>query len=375
MNNRLSISDLAGLLAEKTGRKKKETEEFLKEFVSLVSQGVFEDRIVKIKEIGTFKIIEVEDRESVHVNTGERFVIPGHFKLTFTPDKELKELVNAPFSFFESVEVENESALIESEERKEEEISPEPESEVAEELEEVELTVPEESEEAEPIIEEVSEPEIPEEPEAIEEPEETEIVASEEVEIIEETEETEEPEPIEVEMPQKTEVVESEKPRKKGVNWTLCIVLLFLVLAGVFVYHFFLSSSVQEPLPVASVAPQSELVPTETVEESEPTEEVIDAEENAEVTPMEEKQEEEVIARVIIEPGLTLTMIALEHYGHKFFWVYLYDYNKDHVTNPNNIPIGTEIKVPRPDLYEITRSREAIEKAAAIQAEIVGGGN
>lgn len=357
MNNRLSISDLAGLLAEKTGRKKKETEEFLKEFVSLVSQGVFEDRLVKIKEIGTFKLVEVEDRESVHVNTGERFVIPGHFKLTFTPDKELKELVNAPFSFFESVEVENESVLIEAEEKKEEEISPEPG--VVEELEEVEAVLPEEAEEPEPIAEEVIEPVKTDEPEAVEESEEPEPEP--------------EPEPIEAEPAQ--EVEEPEKPRKKGLNWTLFIVLLFLVLAGVFVYHFFLSSSVQEPLPVASVAPQSELVPTETVEESEPTEEMVDAEDIEEAMPIEEKQEEEVIARVIIEPGLTLTMIALEHYGHKFFWVYLYDYNKDHVTNPNNIPIGTEIKVPRPDLYEITRSREAIEKAAAIQAEIVGGGN
>ncbi|MDH6311824.1 nucleoid DNA-binding protein [Parabacteroides sp. PFB2-10] len=334
MNNRLSISDLAGLLAEKTGRKKKETEEFLKEFVSLVSHGVFEDRIVKIKEIGTFKIIEVEDRESIHVNTGERFVIPGHFKLTFTPDKELKELVNAPFSFFESVEVEDESALIESEEKKEEEISQEPEV-----VEEVEITVSEEPEEPEPTV-----------PEQIE------------------------PEPIVAEPTQETDVTEPEKPRNKRFNWVLFITLIFLVLAGAFVYHFLIDSpSVQETLPVAAVAPQPEVVPTEMPEENEPTEEIEDSE--TVIAPVKEKQEEEVIARVVIEPGLTLTMIALEHYGHKFFWVYLYDYNKDHITNPNNIPIGTEIKVPRPELYEITRSREAIEKAAAIQAEIVGSTN
>ncbi|MDL2245362.1 HU family DNA-binding protein [Parabacteroides sp. OttesenSCG-928-J18] len=362
MNNRLSISDLAGLLAEKTGRKKKETEEFLKEFVSLVSHGVFEDRIVKIKEIGTFKIIEVEDRESIHVNTGERFVIPGHFKLTFTPDKELKELVNTPFSFFESVEVDEESALIESEEKKEIEISPEPE--VTEELEEVEVTVTEEVEEPEPVAEEVIIPEKSNESEVVEELVETKTTASEQIEI---------PEPIEAEPSQETDVTELEKPRKKRFNWVLLIALMFLALAGAFVYHYFVPSSVQEPLPVAAVAPQPEVVPTEMPEENEPTEEIEDSE--TVIAPVKEKQEEEVIARVIIEPGLTLTMIALEHYGHKFFWVYLYDYNKDHITNPNNIPIGTEIKVPRPELYEITRSREAIEKAAAIQAEIVGSTN
>ena len=102
MNNRLAIQDLAGLLAEYTGKDKNSSERFLREFIAVVSEGVYTDKLVKVKGLGTFKIIPVEKRESIHVNTGERFVIPEHYKFSFLPDKELRELVNKPFSFFET---------------------------------------------------------------------------------------------------------------------------------------------------------------------------------------------------------------------------------------------------------------------------------
>ena len=105
MNNRLTIQDLAGLLAEYTGKDKNSSERFLREFIAVVSEGVYTDKLVKVKGLGTFKIIPVEKRESIHVNTGERFVIPGHYKFSFLPDKELRELVNKPFSFFETTEL------------------------------------------------------------------------------------------------------------------------------------------------------------------------------------------------------------------------------------------------------------------------------
>ena len=73
MNNRLAIQDLAGLLAEYTGKDKNSSERFLREFIAVVSEGVYTDKLVKVKGLGTFKIIPVEKRESIHVNTGERF--------------------------------------------------------------------------------------------------------------------------------------------------------------------------------------------------------------------------------------------------------------------------------------------------------------
>ncbi|MGM9758948.1 MAG: HU family DNA-binding protein, partial [Parabacteroides sp.] len=105
MNNRLTLLDLAELLAVQTGKSKREMEQFLRTFVLLVSRQLFHDKLVKVKGIGTFKLILVEQRESVHVNTGERFVIPAHYKFSFMPDKEIKERVNKPFSFFEVTEL------------------------------------------------------------------------------------------------------------------------------------------------------------------------------------------------------------------------------------------------------------------------------
>ena len=71
MNNRLTIQDLAGLLAEYTGKDKKNTERFLREFIQIVTEGVYADKLVKVKGLGTFKVIPVEKRESIHVHTGE----------------------------------------------------------------------------------------------------------------------------------------------------------------------------------------------------------------------------------------------------------------------------------------------------------------
>ena len=75
-----------------------------------------------------------------------------------------------------------------------------------------------------------------------------------------------------------------------------------------------------------------------------------------------------------IETGSRLTLISLEYYGSKIFWVYLYDYNKAAIKDPNNIPVGTEILVPDPSLYGIDKySRASIDKAAARQTEILSG--
>ena len=107
MNNRLNIQEVAELLAERTGREREEAERFLRLLVEAITDGVLQDQLVKVKGVGTFKLIEVEARESVHVHTGDRFLIPAHYKFTYTPDKELREAVNRPFSAFETTEILN----------------------------------------------------------------------------------------------------------------------------------------------------------------------------------------------------------------------------------------------------------------------------
>ena len=100
---RVSILEIAAVLTAKSGLKKKDAERFANAIFEVVKDGLATDRLVKIKGLGTFKVIDIESRESVNVNTGERVVIEGHGKVTFTPDATMKVLVNKPFSQFETV--------------------------------------------------------------------------------------------------------------------------------------------------------------------------------------------------------------------------------------------------------------------------------
>lgn len=116
MDNKLSILDLAAILADSYGIDAKTSQTFVKTVFEIVEEFIAKDKLVKIKGFGTFKLINVSDRESVNVNTGERIVIAGHSKLTFTPDSALKDAVNRPFADFETTTL-NEGTSIEEMER------------------------------------------------------------------------------------------------------------------------------------------------------------------------------------------------------------------------------------------------------------------
>ena len=111
MNEKLNIQDLIDLLAEKHGMSKKNADSFVKEFFQLIEEALEKDKYVKVKGLGAFKLIDVESRESVNVNTGERFEIQGHTKVSFTPEPALKDLINKPFSHFETVVLNDNTVL------------------------------------------------------------------------------------------------------------------------------------------------------------------------------------------------------------------------------------------------------------------------
>ena len=100
---KLTIQEIAKILVEKSGLNQKEANKFATDMFAIIQQRLEEDGLVKIKGFGTFKIISVEARESVSVRTGERVMIDSHAKVTFTPDTVMKELVNKPFSQFDTV--------------------------------------------------------------------------------------------------------------------------------------------------------------------------------------------------------------------------------------------------------------------------------
>ena len=98
-----SLNGLADKLAEKSGLSQIEAELFIRKMFDVCHQGLAADKIVKMRWLGTFKVTSVKERESVDVNTGERIVIEGRDKISFTPDNILKEIVNRPFAQFETV--------------------------------------------------------------------------------------------------------------------------------------------------------------------------------------------------------------------------------------------------------------------------------
>ncbi len=102
MDEKLSIYDIAEILTAKTGREKADIETFIETLIAVINDVITHNGVVRIKGIGSFKVIPVKERESIHVNTGERIVIPAHHKLSFLPDKILKEKINRPFAFFEA---------------------------------------------------------------------------------------------------------------------------------------------------------------------------------------------------------------------------------------------------------------------------------
>ena len=173
---KIFMAELADMLAQKAGISKREAQQFLTDFVETIQDGVNNDKLVKIKGLGTFKVIDVDARESVNVNTGERVTIDSHQKLTFTPDAAMKELVNKPFSQFETV-VLNDGVEFDDEPEVEEpaiaEETPEP------------VVEPTPEPEPEPVV--VPEPELV--PESMPEPEPEADPAPVEEEVAEEAEE------------------------------------------------------------------------------------------------------------------------------------------------------------------------------------------
>lgn len=109
---KVTISELVELFAQKANINKQQAQSFIMAVLETISEGVDQDKLVKIKGLGTFKVVDVDARESINVNTGERLTIDSHQKLSFTPDSVMKDFINKPFSQFETV-VLNEGVVFE----------------------------------------------------------------------------------------------------------------------------------------------------------------------------------------------------------------------------------------------------------------------
>lgn len=386
MNEKLNIQDLIDLLAEKHGMSKKNADNFVKEFFLLIEESLEKDKYVKIKGLGTFKLIDVDSRESVNVNTGERFEIQGHTKVSFTPEPTLKDIINKPFSHFETVVLNDNTVLedtpLDSEEEEQEQDMPQKEviesSEMA--TEEVIVVKEEEVTVATEVVGAIKEPLVEQE----QQQEETKITSdlpnneviavdtSDAVIVAEEKKAAETP------------VDFKETADSSSMKYFIGIVVFVIVLCGgavMFMYYPDLLDSFTSKSPVEKEevvkADQTMLTDSLTAKEKEIVEPAkpdtvaesvavastsndmskgvkqapSPKEQKKPATPFEPDSVGYTIAGTettyTIKEGETLTKVALRFYGTKTLWPYIVKHNPGVIKNPDNVPFGTTIKIPK----------------------------
>lgn len=405
MNEKIILPELIDKFSEKLGMNRKDAELFVKSMLDLVVEALENEKYVKVKGLGTFKLTEVESRESVNVNTGERIEIQGHTKVSFTPDTTMKDLINKPFAHFESVvlndgveledtpidniveeNIVNEVPVIE-------EIKPEPIVETPAPTEEPveEVPVTEEATVEEPAMEETiaeetiveipaaeaaTEEEIVTEETVITEEVVTEVQAeepipeepAEEASPIVETVVEEEPQP---EMAETKEEVE-EKPvfieekvatesKEKSINrilWGVIVVLVLIILFGAY-WMFFRSEETPEVKPVVPVQEEQMAEPAPVTEEK-PQEETLKIVQFIELSEEELRKERvpsfadtldyQIVGtqeEYTLQKGETIIRASVRFYGTKKFWPYIVKHNMDVLPDPDNIPAGIRIKIPK----------------------------
>jgi nucleoid DNA-binding protein/nucleoid-associated protein YgaU len=361
MNNKLLLQDLTDELSIAGKLKKKDAEEFLRALFKATEEAFFEGEVVKISGLGTFKLLLVDARKSVNVSTGEEFEIKEHYKVAFTPDSTLKDSVNIPFSHLEPVELESgtekkpaasEKKIIVPEKKA---VTPEKRS-----------TAPDQTDETIPAEDE---PENNLQKEAIK------AVKKEK---------------------SKTSPEKSEKKKRPFLGWTI-----FIVIAAALGIWAWMSNQADlkdyaekereiamlDSLEAASSMTEDSLFEaekdtTKVAAEKEPTEAVAPAIKPTttipDAKPVTTTTKPDASGKswpvtIKMKQGDRLTLLALEYYGHKAFWVYIYEANKHVIQNPDNVPIGTVIRIPKPNPALINANDlHCISKAKALQFKLLG---
>ena len=388
MNTKTNIQQLAKKLAVRKHMSQKSAETFLREFFDAIIQNVTAQKSVKITGLGSFKLIEVQERESVDVNTGERIVIPGHTKLTFTPDGALKDMVNKPFADFQTVII-NEGTNLEEMEKTPEEEASEEAPEATETSEALDVPKSTDALAAPEVSEAIETPDVSAAPSSEEESETEEVSeenpASESEEESEEapvSESEEEPEEVPAEPEPELEPAFEPEPAPQKVRtmttpekWALILGIMVLCVLSYFVgyYRVFLphsESPVEEESDAANQTDspeesfffvedsldESSTLPADTV----PTDTAVVEQEQVALPEKAEPSQEEAIRPTLVrgkkyqitgtrktrvmKRGDYLTKIALEEYGEREFAKYIIAHN--HFPDPNNVPVGKEILIP-----------------------------
>ena len=331
-------------MANRAGVSEKEANLFLQAFNAQLIEALKQDKQVKINGLGIFRLQAVAPRKSVNVSSGEEITIEGYNKIAFMPEAGVKELVE------KGTVVRNEKVAALREEidplvklgaqadeivgilgelgQKPGDVQGEVKDEVKDDVRSTMYEGPESPEK----------PEEPEEPESPEEP-----VKPEEPESLENPETPEVSETPEMPTPQEST---PEKPKYHFMRDTLIcvVVLLMLLLVGYFFLRHEVSGWIND---FVNGQPKTENVQGDNVQSTMyevPSDKVPGDEVPSEEAP---SVEEELLLTEEITEGSRLAWIAKKHYGNKVYWPYLYEANKDRITNPSKIAIGTPIRVPK----------------------------
>ena len=387
MADKLSWSELRRALAQRANISEKDANTFLTAFNAQLLEALKTEKQVKINGLGTFKLQAVAPRKSVDVTTGNEITIEGYNKVSFVPEAGVKELVEKveageavealdPIQKLgaqadEIVDILGDLGELPKEEKAEEpveEAAPVEEPVIAEVSAEEpkEETTPVEEPKAEEPVEETA---PVEEPKA-EEPVEEEPIVAEPViaEVPADEPKEEEPvaeEPKEEEQQEEVEpLIVSEKPAKKKNYFLRALLISFIILLILCVVgYFFLRKQVCEWFDilkekvekielfnkcsapseeVEAAAAEDELV-LEVPEEA--AEQVVESE--APKAEVQKAKYEELLLTEEITEGSRLAWISRKYYGHPDYWPYLYDANRDRIDDPSNVPVGTQIRVPK----------------------------
>ena len=362
MSSKLNMQDIIDLLVAKNDISKEEAESFIVELFYLIEKGLATDELTKIKDLGTFKLTHIQERESVDVNTKEKILIPAHRRVTFVPAQLLKSLVNKPFAHFETTPL-NEGVFVEgisqnassdealednSDEDDEEKIhDSDPIKEDATDKNETVITSNEKekdsietkNESVDLIVSRtVAASDLTEKPEN-----KTDEFIATDTPIEDNLNDTESSngaskEPLE-------EMASTNKKTKRAIILWLNIAIALLVIFSLgFAYNYYTSNN------------SSDLT-VETSETSKPLQDI--SIENTGIHLDEPKvvvdsiESEELLPRKTakMSPGRTLRLIALNKLGDREFWVYIYMINKDKIENPNVVPVGLVLDLPYDNEY------------------------
>ena len=412
MNDKITFPRLAGMIADQSGRSKRFSEDFLREFFSLVSELLENGEPVKIKGLGTFRLNRVEPRKSIDVTTGQPMEIAGHTKVVFIPSKELAEAVNAPFEAFSAIEIKDGadiSQLFASDEIDLEEESDDVSADAApllsagQNMENIDSRLPDDTDAGEPAHMETSDdlktPDRVETSDCEETPISETTPDSEETLISETTpgsEETPDSEETQIETDDSTEYVaedneeEETSSRKKRrrimtISFAAAMVALFGILATWYVgttydlpniFSIAAENNGEPTKKTTALASASQSEP-ETLNDSTLTidNESEDSSSSYSTADMTEADAPTTPSDVIVYDtiGTTryLTTMAKEHYGNFNLWPYIYEENKSILGHPDRIRPGTPVVIPKLSKYGVDASKkEDIDKAKEMGVEI-----